>query len=266
MDVLGSLLNVAHTVGYPVLFLLIMAESGGAPVPGETSLITGAVLASQGRLDIFVVIALAACAAIVGDNLGYLIGRKGGRWLLLRPGALHRQRVRVLETGEPFFERHGPKAVFFGRFVLGLRVWASWLAGATRMPWRSFLLWNALGGICWATAIGVVAYELGSTAANVTEAFEYYGLVAVAVVVVSLLVAHYRNRRSSSSNDGSSGAASEGNGAAGAALAGNCGASAGDQHRREEQERPATKNESRPAGRLRCDDRSDMARSGSTSP
>ena len=97
-------------------------------------------------------IALAAAAAIVGDNIGYLIGRKGGRWLLERPGALPAASAcRCSPAGEPFFERHGPKAVFFGRFVLGLRVWASWLAGATRMPWRSFVLWNALGGICWAT-------------------------------------------------------------------------------------------------------------------
>ena len=97
-------------------------------------------------------IALAAAAAIVGDNIGYLIGRKGGRWLLERPGPLPPPAAgRCSATGEPFFERHGPKAVFFGRFVLGLRVWASWLAGATRMPWRSFVLWNALGGICWAT-------------------------------------------------------------------------------------------------------------------
>jgi membrane-associated protein len=192
---LASLLNVAHTVGYPLLFLLVMAETGGVPVPGETSLITGAVLASQGRLDIFLVIVIAASAAIIGDNLGYLIGRKGGRWLLVRPGAFHRQRLRVLEMGEPFFERHGPKAVFFGRFVLGLRVWASWLAGATRMPWRSFLLWNALGGILWATAIGVIAYVLGRTAGNVAEAFGYYGLAALVLAVVALLVARRRHRR-----------------------------------------------------------------------
>src|SRR6202042_1843171 len=126
-------------------------ESGGLPVPGETGLITAAVLASQGNLKIVPVIVLAAAGAIVGDNIGYVIGRKGGRWLLERPGAFHRQRLEVLRIGEPFFAAHGPKAVFFGRFLLGLRVWASWLAGATRMHWREFALWNALGGITWAT-------------------------------------------------------------------------------------------------------------------
>ena len=128
--------------GYPLLFLLVMAESSGVPIPGETALIAAAVLASKGTLQIELVIAIAAAAAIVGDNIGYLIGRKGGRWLLERPGRFSDQRLRVLATGEPFFERHGPKAVFFGRFVLGLRVWASWLAGATYMPWHKFVSRN----------------------------------------------------------------------------------------------------------------------------
>jgi membrane protein DedA with SNARE-associated domain len=196
---LAAILNVSHLVqvfGYPLLFLIVMSESGGLPVPGETGLITAAALASQGKLQIELVIALAAAGAIVGDNIGYLIGRKGGRWLLERPGAFHRQRLQVLAVGQPFFERHGPKAVFFGRFVLGLRVWASWLAGATRMHWRSFVLWNALGGITWATVIGLIAYFLGHSAGNAIEAFGLFGLAAVLIAVVSGLVLHRRHRRS----------------------------------------------------------------------
>jgi len=179
---LAALLNVDHlirTAGYPLLVVLVMSEASGVPIPGETALITAAILASQGKLRIELVIAIAAAAAIMGDNIGYVIGRKGGRWLLERPGAFHSQRLRVLAVGEPFFERHGPKAVFFGRFVLGLRVWASWLAGATRMHWRSFVLWNALGGICWASAIGLIAYFVGNSASNAVEAFGLYGLAAV---------------------------------------------------------------------------------------
>src|SRR6478672_8255521 len=198
---LASLLDVGHLVqvaGYPLLFLLVMSESSGVPVPGETALITAAVLASQGKLQIEVVIGLAAAAAIVGDNIGYLIGRKGGRWLLERPGFMYRQRVRVIEVGEPFFERHGPKAVFFGRFVLGLRVWASWLAGATRMRWTSFLLWNALGGICWATIIGLIAYFLGHSAGNAIETFGIFGLVAAVLAIVGGLFLHYRHRQRTS--------------------------------------------------------------------
>jgi membrane protein DedA with SNARE-associated domain len=200
---LAAILNVEHLVtvfGYPLVFLIVMSESSGLPVPGETALIVGAALASRGKLQIELVIALAAAGAIVGDNIGYLIGRKGGRWLLQRPGAFQSQRQQVLLTGEPFFERHGPKAVFFGRFILGLRVWASWLAGATRMHWRSFALWNALGGIVWANLIGIIAYHLGRSAGSAIEAFGLYGLLAVLLAIISVLVAHRRHRRSSSSS------------------------------------------------------------------
>jgi membrane protein DedA with SNARE-associated domain len=195
---LAEIVNVTHLVevsGYPLLFVLVMAESSGVPIPGETALITAAVLASGGKLKIELVIPLAALAAIVGDNIGYLIGRKGGRWLLERPGRFQAQRREVLETGEPFFERHGPKAVFFGRFILGLRVWASWLAGATHMRWRSFFFWNALGGICWATAIGMLAFLLGHSAGKAIEAFGIYGLVAVVLAIVSTFFMHRRHRR-----------------------------------------------------------------------
>jgi membrane protein DedA with SNARE-associated domain len=195
---LAAIVDVSHLVevfGYPLLFLVVMAESSGVPVPGETGLITAAVLASQGKLEIALVIPIAALAAIVGDNIGYVIGRKGGRWILERPGRFHRQRQQVLELGEPFFEKHGPKAVFFGRFLLGLRVWASWLAGATRMPWRSFALWNALGGICWATGIGLLAYFLGTAAGNAISTFGLYGLLGLAIAAGSAFYAHRRHQR-----------------------------------------------------------------------
>jgi membrane protein DedA with SNARE-associated domain len=198
MAVLAAIINVKHLIqvaGYPLLFVIVMSESSGVPVPGETALITGALLASQGKLQIELVIALAAAGAIVGDNIGYAIGRKGGRWLLERPGRFQAQRLQVLESGEPFFERHGPKAVFFGRFFLGLRVWASWLAGTTRMHWRSFVLWNALGGVFWATVIGLLAYYLGHSVGNVVETFGLYGLAAALLAIASALYVHRRHRR-----------------------------------------------------------------------
>jgi membrane protein DedA with SNARE-associated domain len=150
-------------------------------------LITAAIVASQGKLQIELVIAVAALAAIVGDNMGYLISRKFGRALLERPGLFERRRRRVLEWGEPFFERHGPKAVFFGRWILGLRTWASWLAGASGMPWRSFAVWNAAGGISWATTIGLVAYFVGNTATSAITAFGLFGLLAVVVAAAGAL-------------------------------------------------------------------------------
>jgi membrane protein DedA with SNARE-associated domain len=187
--------QLVETFGYPLLFAAVAAESSGVPVPGETGLITAAVLASRGKMQIELVIAIAAVAAIVGDNIGYQIGRHGGRWLLERPGRFQRQRRQSLELGEPFFERHGPKAVFFGRFLLGLRVWASWLAGATKMRWRVFFFWNALGGICWATGIGLAAYFLGTAASNAIEIFGIYGLVAVVIAALGLFIAHRRHQR-----------------------------------------------------------------------
>jgi membrane protein DedA with SNARE-associated domain len=205
---LASIVDVSH-IGYPVMFMLVMAESSGVPVPGETALIGGALLASQGKLQIELVIAIAAAGAIVGDNIGYLIGRKGGRWLLERPGRFHRQRLEVLRTGEPFFERHGPKAVFFGRFVLGLRVWASWLAGATRMPWRSFFVWNASGGICWAIGVGLLAYFLGNSAGNAIQAFGLYGLTAFFLAVGGAFFAHRRHKRHLAAADDPANAATE---------------------------------------------------------
>src|SRR4051794_34492330 len=153
-------MDVSH-VGYPVLFGLIAIESMGIPVPGETALITAGVLASRGDLSIELVIVLAAVAGALGDNVGYLIGRVGGRRLLERPGPFHEHRLKVIHHGEPFFATHGPKAVFLGRWFAGLRIAAAWLAGMNHMHWPTFLLWNALGGIVWATAVGLAAYIAG---------------------------------------------------------------------------------------------------------
>jgi membrane-associated protein len=161
----------------------VAIESIGVPVPGETALITAAILSRHGPLQIELVIAIAAAAAIVGDNIGYLIGREGGRGLLERPGPLQKRRLEFLARGEPFFDRHGPKAVFLGRWVAGLRIAAAWLAGINRMRWPVFLFWNALGGIAWATSVGLAAYLLGPAAERI---FKVVGFVGVGVVVVAV--------------------------------------------------------------------------------
>jgi len=192
---LATIIDHAGGLAYPALFLLVMAESSGVPVPGETSLIAAALLASQHKLAIEVVIVLAAAGAIVGDNLGYLIGRRGGRWLLERPGRFERQRHEALAWGERLFDRHGAKTVFFGRWLLGLRVWASWLAGANRMPWRSFAFYNAAGGIGWATSVGLVGYFLGASAGPLIRNVGLVGLgVVVVVLVIGYLVVRRRHR------------------------------------------------------------------------
>jgi membrane-associated protein len=188
---LAALINVPAAVGYPLLFVLVAAESAGALVPGETSLIVAAALAAQGRLSLPFVIAVAASAAIIGDNTGYLIGRRGLRRLLDRPGRRSTARRRLVERGETFFARRGAAAVFFARWLPGLRVVTSWLAGAERMPWRRFLLWNALGGTAWAATIGALAYLLGRSGSGSLGAIGFAGLGLAGLVY---LVAHIRRR------------------------------------------------------------------------
>jgi membrane protein DedA with SNARE-associated domain len=182
-----ALLHIPKNVGYPLLALLVGAEASGVPLPGETALITSSVVASDGSLSIEVVIAIAAVAAIVGDNIGYVIGARFGRRLITRPGRTQQRRLEALEKGNTLMERHGPKAVFFGRWIAGLRIWASWLAGMSTMPWRSFLVWNALGGITWALWFGLLGYFGGEAAAHLVARAG----VAVAIVVVSGFVAGY---------------------------------------------------------------------------
>jgi membrane protein DedA with SNARE-associated domain len=182
-----ALLNVPKNLGYPLLALLVGAEASGVPVPGETALIASSVLASDGHLEIVAVIAIAAAAAIIGDNIGYVVGAKFGRRLLTRPGRTQARRLEALEKGNTLMERHGPKAVFFGRWIAGLRIWASWLAGMTDMPWRSFLVWNALGGITWAIWFGLLGYFGGEAAAHIVARAG----VGVAIVVISGFVAGY---------------------------------------------------------------------------
>lgn len=170
--------------GLILLFLVITGESAGVPLPGETALIAAAILATPGQhhYNIVEVIAVAAVAAIVGDNVGYWLGREGGRKLLERWGPVRRYAERVLPPGERFFEKHGGKTVFLARFVAVLRVTAAWLAGISRMPWWRFFLWNAAGGIVWATLVGTLAYYFGKAAA---DAISTYGLYAVAAIVVA---------------------------------------------------------------------------------
>jgi len=170
-----------------LLFLLIGAESTGIPLPGETALVASGVLASQGKLNIVAVIVIASAAAIVGDNCGYWIGRKGGRKLLERWPVVSRHAHKVLPRSERIFAKHGGKTVFFGRFIAILRITAAWLAGISHMPWWRFLLFNAAGGILWATMVGLVAYFVGAAAADAIQTYGLYaagGIVLVTIAVV----------------------------------------------------------------------------------
>lgn len=184
--------------GLALLFLLVAVESAGVPLPGETALIAAALLSHPGQdhhFSIVAVIAVAAVAAIVGDNVGYALGRYGGRTLLERWGPVARYSDRALPPAERFFEKHGGKSVFLGRFVAVLRVTVAWLAGITHMPWWRFFLYNAAGGILWATSIGLLAYYAGKAAADAISSYGLYAVAAIAVLGIAVLVGRRRLRR-----------------------------------------------------------------------
>jgi membrane protein DedA with SNARE-associated domain len=159
-----QMIDLLATYGYWAVFILVAIESMGVPVPGESTLLLASVYAgTTHRLSVILVIAVAASGAVAGDNLGYLAGRKGG-YRLLRATARHlRLKEDRLKLGQYLFGRHGGKVVFFGRFMPVLRMWAGFLAGVHRMPWRRFLAFNAAGGIAWATLMGSLAYAFGSS-------------------------------------------------------------------------------------------------------
>jgi membrane protein DedA with SNARE-associated domain len=155
--------HLLSTYGYAVVFGFIMIESLGIPFPGETTLILATLYAGDThKLNIVAVIACAAGGAIVGDNIGYTIGRFGGYRLLRRYGRYLRVDDHRLKIGRYLFDHYGGEVVFFGRFVSILRTYAAFLAGTMQMHWLRFLAFNAAGGIVWATIYGVAYYEFGS--------------------------------------------------------------------------------------------------------
>jgi membrane protein DedA with SNARE-associated domain len=159
---LQTLQEALAVVGYPAVILFVMIESIGVPFPGETMLLLASFSAGvYHQLQPVPVIVCAALGAIIGDNIGYAIGRSGGRAFIERYGRYFFVKAEHLDKAEAFFVRHGGKTVFFGRFVTLLRLWAAFLAGVNRMPWRSFLLYNAAGGILWATLYGTLGYVAG---------------------------------------------------------------------------------------------------------
>src|SRR3954447_20088172 len=190
------MLAVPSQIGYPILFALIFAESAGAPLPGETALLTAGVLAGAGHLSLPLVIGVAIAAAVVGDTAGYWIGRRGGRAVLLHRGPLAVLRAHALERGERFFGRHGAKTVFLGRFVPGVRVVAAVLAGASAMPWPRFALFNVAGAFVWAATVASLASLVGPALAA------GLWIAALAAAVGGAVVTTVRIRREPSGERG----------------------------------------------------------------
>jgi membrane protein DedA with SNARE-associated domain/membrane-associated phospholipid phosphatase len=179
--------NLLATHGYAALFGLVFLESLGVPLPGETALLTAAALSASGRLAVPSVLLAAAAGAIAGDACGYWIGRIGGLRLLQRYGRLIRLDDSKLDKGRRFFQRHGGKTVFLGRFVALLRTTAALLAGVNCMPYLKFTLFNAAGGICWTALVGALGFGFGRNLPAVERWVGQAG--AMAVLLLALLVA-----------------------------------------------------------------------------
>jgi membrane protein DedA with SNARE-associated domain len=196
--VLASLAPLLNHYGYLAIGGLVLVEDFGIPVPGETVLIAGAVYAGSGRLNIFAVALIAFAAAVVGDNIGYLIGRFGGRALVLRYGKYVLLTDGRLEKAEAFFARHGGWVVTVARFIEVVRQANGIIAGISGMHWRRFLAFNALGAALWVAlwaSLGDLAgRHIGTIYTQITR-YSLYLLIAAGVVVLALIGRHLLRRR-----------------------------------------------------------------------
>ncbi len=190
----GAIIGLSNDLGY-VLPAIIGLESMGIPSPGEAALVAAAVLASQGKLQIWLVILIGVTSAILGDNIGYWLGRRYGRSVFLARGPLLNDRVHAIRYGDGFFKRHGAKAVFLGRWIALVRFATAWLAGINRMPFKRFFFWNALGGISWGITYGLVGYYGGKAAAHVLAQAGLVGLGVMVLLFVGFAVAVRRRER-----------------------------------------------------------------------
>jgi membrane protein DedA with SNARE-associated domain len=202
LQTLERLLNI---LGYPAVTIFILIESSGIPFPGETMLLLASFYAAIGhQLQIAIIIPCAALGAIVGDNLGYLVGRTGGRSLVLRYGRYVFIKPEHLNKAEAFFVKHGDKTVFFGRFFSVLRAWSAFLAGVNHMHWRTFLIYNAAGGIVWAIIYGFLGYYAGlifhdnfAQVESLASTLSWAGAILIALIVLVIIAFLYlRYRRS----------------------------------------------------------------------
>jgi membrane protein DedA with SNARE-associated domain len=184
--------HLIHQYGPWTIGVIVGLESMGLPLPGETVLLLGALYAGTHHdLNIWAVIGSAAAGAIIGDNVGYFIGRTFGYALLLRFGPYIGATEKRIKLGHYLFMRHGGKVVFFGRFVAVLRMLAAFLAGVNGMEWRRFLIANAAGGIVWSAAYGLAAYLFGNAVLHVRGPVGI-GLLGTGIVVILIFLFYVR--------------------------------------------------------------------------
>ena len=187
------LLGAVSRFGYFGVTGIVLVESFGVPAPGETAIIAGSTAAGSGKLNIFVVALVAFLAAVIGDSIGYWIGRTGGRGLILRFGRFVRLTEARLDRVERFMARRGPIVVVVARFIEGLRQFNGIVAGVTRMPFGRFLIFNAIGAALWVGVWSSAGYFAGNHLDQIAAGIHRYQNLAVAALV--LLVAAYLGYR-----------------------------------------------------------------------
>ena len=184
--------------GYWAVALALLSESAGIPVPGEIALLLASFLAySEHQLHLGWIIVVATCAATLGGDLGYAFGHYGGRPLLDRYQSVFRIPPAALQRGERMFARYGAAAIFFARFIFGMRVFAGPLAGVLRMRWRAFAIFNFLGAAVWVTCIASAGYLFGQHWRNLVRALQRFDLAVLIVAVAVILFLWWRYRRQS---------------------------------------------------------------------
>jgi membrane protein DedA with SNARE-associated domain len=213
---LGSLAPVLNHYGYLAVAVLVLVEDFGIPVPGETILIAAALYAGAGRLNVVAVGVIAFICAIIGDNIGFLIGHFGGRALALRYGKYVFLTPARLDKTEQFFEHHGGKIIVAARFIEGLRQANGIVAGITGMHWKRFIPFNALGAALWVGLWVSVGYLAGSHITTIYEQITRYSLYVLIAVVVAVAVLiglrvrkHRRERRARAEAKGTEAASTE---------------------------------------------------------
>jgi membrane protein DedA with SNARE-associated domain len=190
-------LAVIDAVGYPAAGIGILIESAGVPFPGEAALLAAAAWAAARHYSIALVILFGFLGATAGADLGYYLGHHGGRPFVERFGHWFRIRPEHIARSEMFFARHGDRAILLGRFVLGLRTWASMLAGMSHMPFWRFQIFSAIGAGIWAALIGLAGYLLGSNLALIESIIRAIGIGGLAIIVLVVLIAALAQQRAS---------------------------------------------------------------------
>jgi membrane protein DedA with SNARE-associated domain len=189
---------IVDVLGYPAAGLGILIESAGVPFPGEALLLAAAAWSAARNHSIVLVILFGFLGSVAGADIGYYLGFRGGRPFVERFGKMFHIRPEHIAHAELFFARHGDKTILAARFILGLRTWASMLAGMAHMPFWRFQLFSALGGLAWAVVVGVAGYLLGSNLALIGAVIRDIGiggLVVVTLLVVIAVLARLRAAR-----------------------------------------------------------------------